>query len=178
MKSHFLLGAFLCSFILIAGCKTTENDSPKTVLSKFFDAMAKEDFVEAKKYITKDSEGVMGMVEMGNKSKSDTTKNMFSKDKIKLGNEVINGDRAEVTVTEIENGESNNFILKKENNMWKVAFDKSTLMEMAKKKMKEKGLDRPKVDSSVILKNPTAKDLERMLDSAHSSLDRIQRSIK
>lgn len=177
MRSPILSIISIFSLFLIASCKTA-NDSPKEVLSHFFDAMAKEDFVEAKKYITKDSEGILGMIEMSNRSKSDTTKNMFSRDKIELGEEKIDGDRAEIKVTEKENGESNIFVLKKENEKWKVAFDKSTLMEMAKQKMREKGLDKPSRDSSVILKNPSKEDLDRMLDSAQSSLERIQKSIQ
>ena len=39
-----------------------------------------------------------------------------------------------------KSGETTDFTLKKESGDWKVAFDKSTLMEMAQKKMKEHGM--------------------------------------
>jgi hypothetical protein len=46
---------------------------------------------------------------------------------------------AKVPVKEKKSGETTDFTLKKEDGAWKVAFDKSTLMGMAQKKMKEHG---------------------------------------
>lgn len=53
----------------------------------------------------------------------------------------IDGDRATVAVKEMTSGETVNYILKKEDGAWKVAFDKASLMTMGKEKMDEKGIN-------------------------------------
>ena len=63
----------------------------------------------------------------------------YQKENIELGTAVIDGDKATVPVKDKKSGETTDFTLKKESD-WKVAFDKSTLMEMAQKKMKEHGM--------------------------------------
>jgi len=59
---------------------------------------------------------------------------------MQMGDATISGDSATVPVTDKKSGESTDFLLKKENGNWKVAFDMSTLMNMANKKMMEHGL--------------------------------------
>ena len=66
---------------------------------------------------------------------------MYKKENIEMGDAVINGDKATVPVKDKKSGETTDFALKKESGDWKVAFDKSTLMEMAQKKMKEHGME-------------------------------------
>ena len=178
MKNSILLLLVATSFSFMS-CNSISFSDPKAVLSNFFDAVAKKDFVTAKKYVTKDSEGVLGMVEMSMQAAPDSSVSMFSKQKVELGDAVIDGDRATVKVTEKENGESNSFVLKKEDGKWKVAFDKTTLMDMAKQKMKEKGqFDKPTQEMMDSIKKhpPTKKEMEDLLDSIHHSLDKIQRS--
>ncbi|MGH2565633.1 MAG: hypothetical protein ACRDE5_14045, partial [Ginsengibacter sp.] len=64
----------------------------------------------------------------------------FNKANLEMGDAVITGDMATVPVKEKSSGETTDFTLKKEDGSWKVAFDKSTLMGMAQKKMKEHGM--------------------------------------
>ena len=64
----------------------------------------------------------------------------YQKENIEVGTAVIDGDKATVPVKDKKSGETTDFTLKKESGDWKVAFDKSTLMEMAQKKMKEHGM--------------------------------------
>jgi len=104
--------------------------------------MSNKNIDEAKKYVTKDSEGMMGMMQMGMKNMDDSDNEMpLQKGNMEIGNAVINGDRATVPVKDKKSGETTDFVLKKESGAWKVAFDKSTLMEMGQKKMKEHGMD-------------------------------------
>ena len=137
------LGLIAFAMIILAGCKTSDAGDPKVVLIKFFDAIGKKDVDEAKKYVTKDSEGMMGLVQMGMQSmdgKGDGMLN-YGKENIEVETAVIDGDKATVPVKDKKSGEMTDFTLRKESGAWKVAFDKSTLMEMAQKKMKEHKTD-------------------------------------
>ncbi len=138
-----IIAAFLTvSIIIFSGCKTGDTGDPKEVLLKFFDAITKKDIEEAKKYATKDSEGMMGLVQMGMQSMGDKQNDMlhYEKENTDIGAAIIDGDKAIVPVKDKKSGEITDFTLRKESGVWKVAFDKSTLMEMAQKKMKEHGM--------------------------------------
>ena len=126
--------------VFLSGCNSNSGD-PKEVLGHFFDAMSQKNIDEAKKYVTKDSEGMMGMMQMGMNSMDESDNEMpLQKENMEIGNAVITGDRATVPVKDKKTGETTDFVLKKESGAWKVAFDKSTLMEMGQKKMKEHGM--------------------------------------
>jgi hypothetical protein len=129
------------SILILAGCKSGGGD-PKVALMNFFDALAKKDFTAVKKYTTKDSEGMMSMMQMGMQNMGDKSNQMinYQKENIEVGDAVIDGDKATIPVKDKKSGETTDFTLKKEGGDWKVAFDKSTLMEMAQKKMKEHGM--------------------------------------
>ena len=135
-----IVSALAASILILAGCKSGGGD-PKVVLMNFFDALAKKDFTAVKKYTTKDSEGMLSMMQMGMQNMGDKSNEMmnYQKENIELGTAVIDGDKATVPVKDKKSGETTDFTLKKESGDWKVAFDKSTLMEMAQKKMKEHG---------------------------------------
>lgn len=136
-----ILSCLTASLIILAGCKSSGGD-PKMVLSEFFDALARKDFISVKKHSTKDSEGMLNMVQMGMNKISDSSQMMqYKKDNLELGDAVITGDKAIVPVKDKKSGETTDFVLKKEDGEWEVAFDKSTLMEMAQKKMKEHGME-------------------------------------
>lgn len=139
MKKIILL-AITVTIVILAGCKSGGGD-PKMVLSSFFDAMLKKDFTTVKKLSTKDSESMLGMMQMAMQNMPDTSETMkFNKANLEMGDAVITGDMATVPVKEKSSGETTDFTLKKEDGSWKVAFDKSTLMGMAQKKMKEHGM--------------------------------------
>ena len=179
--------------VIFSGCKSGGGD-PKVVLNHFFDALAKKDVNEAKKYVTKDSEGMMGMVEMGMKNMPDTgSADMYKKDNMNIGDAVINGDRATIPVKDKKSGEETDFVLKKESGDWKVAFDKSTLMEMAQKKMKEHGAgdmngmgnaDHPNLNMDSLQNRlndltPEQKEhAQKMMDSAKSIIQKMQQGNK
>jgi hypothetical protein len=182
-----IIVSFLAAAILtLASCKSGAGGDPKEVLTKFFDALTKKNIEEAKKYVTKDSEGMMSMVQMGMQSVGDKSNEManYEKENIELGSAVINGDKATVPVKDKKSGETTDFTLKNEGGSWKVAFDKSTLMEMAQKKMKEHGMGRMPNgmgDSSGInngsmrgmdsISHEDMKEAQKMMDSANKMLN-------
>ena len=138
----FILLLITISAIIFSGCQTTSGGNPNEVLKHFFDSISKKDFTNAKKYATKDSDGMISMMEMGmqNMNNEHGDKMMEMIQNMQMGNAVIHGDRATVSVKDKKSGEATDFLLKKENGDWKVAFDMSTLMEMANKKMREHGM--------------------------------------
>ncbi|MEO9003334.1 MAG: DUF4878 domain-containing protein [Ginsengibacter sp.] len=156
--------------VFMSSCNSN-NGNPKEVLGHFFDAMSHKNIEEAKKYVTKDSEGMMGMMQMGmkNMDNKDQDNDMFlQKENMDIGNAVINGDRATVPVKDKKSGETTDFVLKKEGGAWKVAFDKSTLMEMGQKKMKEHGMD---TGGEMDMKNM---NLDSMQDKMNKAMDSMK----
>ncbi|MEO8821180.1 MAG: DUF4878 domain-containing protein [Ginsengibacter sp.] len=132
--------------IILSGCQSAGSGSPKDVLHDFFTALSKKDFDGAKKYATKDSDGMISMMEMGMKNMQQGNSGHADKmldmiNNMKMGDPVITGDNATITVTDTKSSEATDFLLKKEDGKWKVAFDMSTLMEMANKKDKEHGME-------------------------------------
>jgi len=120
---------------------------------------------------------------------------MYKKENMMMGDPVINGERATIPVKDKRSGEETDFVLKKESGDWKVAFDKSTLMEMAQKKMKEHGLngmngmnmDSSRLDSVNMdsiqnkLNNLTPEEkaeANKMIDSAQNILEKMQKKVK
>jgi hypothetical protein len=125
----------------IMGCNTNSSD-PKGVLMSFMDALMKKDIEGAKKLATKDSEAMLGMIQMGMSMAPDSTKDKtYDKNSMEFGDAKIEGDKATVPVKDKKSGESTMYTLKKESGAWKVAFDKATMTKMGTDKMKEKGMD-------------------------------------
>lgn len=161
---------------LIAGCNsggTTGN--PKEVLSSFFTALSKKDVESAKKYVTADSQGMLSMMQMSIKNmEAPNGTDQFNPDKITIGDATIDGEEAQVPVTEKSSGEAVNFILKKEKGDWKVAFDLNTLARMAQQKMKEKGMQDMDIDSMVnSIPQEQLEQGKKLVDSMSKALKNI-----
>ncbi|MEO6220414.1 MAG: hypothetical protein ABIO81_08305 [Ginsengibacter sp.] len=174
-----ILSALAVSFLLLSGCKSGEGGDPKIVLTKFFDALSKKNIDEAKKYVTKDSEGMMGMVQMGMQSAGDKSNEMlnYAKENIEFGTAAIEGDKATVPVKDKKSGETTDFVLKKESGDWKVAFDKSTLMEMAQKKMKEHPMSKMKNGMSDSIEGMDREDMQNIDSIKNDAMERAQETI-
>lgn len=146
MKKIIVLAVTAFVFVL-SGCKSAEKGDPKEVLHSFLTALSQKDFAKAKTYATEDSDGMISMMEMGMQSMQNMNqgghadKMMEMVNNMKIGAAVIEGDKATVPVVDSKTNESTDFLLKKEKGDWKVAFNMSTLMEMANKKMKEHGMN-------------------------------------
>ena len=139
--------AITISIIMISGCKSASSGDPKEVLHNFLTALSQKDFTKAKTLATEDSDGMISMMEMGMQNMQNmeqgghADKMMEMVKNMKIGAAVIDGDKATVPVTDSKSNESIDFLLKKEKGDWKVAFDISTLTDMATKKMKEHGIN-------------------------------------
>lgn len=162
--------------VFSAGCNLGNSpDNPKDVLTNFFKAISKKDIQDAKKYVTKDSEGMINMMQMSLGSVEDSANtDIFNLNKINIGNAQIDGEEAQIPVTEKATNETMNFFLKKENGKWKVAFDLATLARMAKEKMKDSGFDSGNLDS--LMNNVPPEKLEKAqkaLDSLSEHLNKI-----
>lgn len=144
---RILICALSISLIIMSGCKSAEKGEPKEVLHNFLAALSQKDFSKAKTYATKDSDGMISMMEMGMQNmqnmngSSHADKMMELVKNMKMGTAKIDGDNATVSVTDSKSNESTDFLLKREKGDWKVAFDMSTLMNMANKKMQEHGMN-------------------------------------
>ena len=165
--------------VVFSGCQTGGGETPKEVLTHFFNSIAKKDFTTAKKYATSDSEGMLSMMEMGmqNMENSHADKMLELIQNMEMNNVVINGDSALVTVKDKKSGESSDFLLKKEKGNWKVAFDMATLMGMANRKMKEhgmKGMDSlgESFDSSGFQRERKNEKAQKFMDSVMDSIRR------
>ena len=140
------IGLFLTFSILVMamGCNSagdSGNSGPREVLTKFLQALGKKDIEEAKKYVTKDSEPFMNMIQTGMSMAGDISNQVYQNEDPVYGDPMIEGDRATVQVSSKNSEEKRNFILKKENGDWKVSFDIATVMQMGRDKMKNNGLE-------------------------------------
>ncbi len=178
-----LLAILAFSTLTFIGCNSAGGD-PKATLSQFFEALSKKDMEGARKLATKDSKSMIDMMEMGMnmaKDKKDTEK--FDKANMEFGEAKIDGDKATVSVKEKTSGETLNYILKKEDGAWKVAFDKASVMSMGMDKMNEKGInptdsigkamDELKNMDLDSLKDGMKKGME-MLDSAKKEAEKMK----
>jgi len=171
MKRIFVF-ALTIAVIVFSGCKSAGKGDPKEVLHNFLTALSQKDFAKAKTLATQDSDGMISMMEMGMQSMQNANqgghadKMMEMINNMKMGSPVINGDQATVPVTDSKSNESTDFLLKKEKGDWKVAFDMSTLMEMANKKMKEHGMNG--------LGNMDSAQMRQGMDSAMTNMQRMQ----
>ncbi len=114
------------------------NSDPGEVAQHFFQALYSKNFPEAKKYATVASGQMIDMIATFNKSAKDTSKEAI---KIVVDKVKINGNTATARVTSTNNNNSVIASLIKENNDWKVAFDKNTIMHMGQEPSENKSKD-------------------------------------
>ena len=181
MKRIFLF-SFAALLISFTGCKSGAYKDPKTVLSNFFDAMAKKDFTEAKKYTTDDSEPMMNMAQMAMQNMNDDSSRIlqYRKENIEIEDAVINGDNATVPVKDRKSGEVIDFTLKKENSQWKVSVNLPTILQMARKKMKEHGMD-GMIDSLGNINGMSVPNIDSIskekMEHAHKMIDSMNKML-
>lgn len=181
MKKIFLI-AIAGMVMIFSGCKSGSND-PKAVLAEFMDKLGKKDLEGARKLATAESKTMIDMIEMGMKTNSNEL-DKYSKEKMEFGEAKIDGDKAVVPVKETESGETLNYILKKENGSWKVAFDKNSIMTMGMEKMKEGGVNMQDSINSALdqMKDINTDSLQdalkegsKMMDSARKELEKLKK---
>lgn len=170
-----LMGAVVISSLVLASCNSADKGDPKTVLMSFFDALSKKDIAGARKLATAESKSMLDMMEMATKMGGDKKEDdgKYDKSKMEFGEPKIEGDKATVPVKEKTSGETTNFTLKKEGGSWKVAFDKSSMMNMGMDKMKEKGMD---MDSTINQGMDKIKDIN--VDSLTEKLKDVKKTME
>lgn len=136
--------------LLMTGCKGKDKAAggdPKTVLTAFFEKMAKKDIDGAAALCTKDSKSTMDLMKKGieaaekMKGKESEAKEEDDFKDMLVGDAKIDGDNATVSVTNTKKKETVEFPLKKEGGDWKVDFTMTTLMKMGMDAKKDKGDD-------------------------------------
>lgn len=182
MKKLILL-AITGFAIAFSGCQSGINNNPKEVLSQFFQALTKKDVAAAKKFATKDSEGMLNMVEMGMKMsanmQNDHEDKMFEMMKnVEMADPVINGDKATIKVTDKKSGESVNFQLQKEEGSWKVAFNMGALMDMGKDEMKKHGMDETNMDSMSSRMNEAMDSLNKNMPDMKEKMEQAKKMME
>jgi hypothetical protein len=128
---------------MLGGCQSeVSGDDPLSVLQQFFNAMAKKDIAEARKYATSESKSFLDMMETISKfdSSSSIETSRYLNENIEFGKAKINGKEAVVEVKSKKDGEKLSFNLIQENGEWKVAFDLNTILTIGMQKMKQNGL--------------------------------------
>lgn len=131
-------------FIQSCNTNTTASGNPTQVLTAFFDAMQKKDMAKVKELSTTESQSMLNLMELGLKeAEKNGNKDMenFDKTKMEFGTAIIEGNNAKVPVKDKAKGDVVNFPMKKVDGKWKVAFDKTSIMQMASDKMKEGGVN-------------------------------------
>lgn len=173
MKKLFMAVAIVAGTIFFVGCGGSVGD-PKATLTAFFDALSKKDIEGARKLATADSKQMLDMMEMGMKmDKGNTESEKYDKSRMEIGEAKIDGDKATVAVKDKKEGESVNFTLKKESGAWKVAFDKSSIMQMATDKMAEKGMNSDSLQQAMDqIKNINIDSVKEALDKGKEALDK------
>ncbi len=150
MKRSFLL---VCLLLTIFGCNSYTG-SPKESLLKFLDAMHSSNYTEAKKYATAESQGFLDMISLGGNESS----NVYKDKTYEVSNIKVNGGEAKAEVY-FSPGTSVSFHLKNQHGEWKVNFNMSAILEMAKDVLKKEGMD-------------IQKDIDNAIDSARDNDDK------
>ena len=184
-----LVTLFAILALYLSGCNNNNSSSagdPKTVLTNFFDAMAKKDITAARNLATTDSKPIFDMLEMGMQMKDNTIEEkpdeQFDKSKMKMSEAKIEGDKATVNVKELQNGESINFVLKKEAGAWKVAMDINTMMGIGAEKIKEKVINEMEMgnfkDQMKKIESMSTDSLKMIMNKGMKALDSINKNFK
>jgi hypothetical protein len=179
-KSIYYL--FILAISFFSGCKSNEAD-PSHTLKSFLEALEKKDFKTAKQFATDDSKSLLDILEMGstlNKEKTESIKGA-SVSTLKFDEPVISADKATIVVRNKENDQSPiTFTLKKINNEWKVAFDKSTLIGMGMEQLNESTKEKSAEMNRALdeIKKIGLDSMQRSIDQEMKKLDTVLESMK
>jgi hypothetical protein len=136
--------------IVLIGCKSNDKiEPPKKVFSSFAEALSKKDLAKARELCTNDSKTVIDFLEKKSGNMKVSSMDKFDTSKVTFGEVVIDGDDAKMPIKDKESGVTIDFPLKKEDGVWKVAFDMKSLFDMSMETLNDPKLNIPagKLDS-------------------------------
>ena len=185
MRIYYLpLTTLLISVLAFTSCKTASND-PKAVAQAFMEAITNKDFDGAAKYATKESQSALEMIKsamkmaesFGTKEDVDIMKDTKGK-KITYSDAKMDGDERATVSVMADGKEQMPLTLKKEEGAWKVAFDKSTIMNNERSKTMDDTKPMLQEADSVISNLGTMNDsISDALKEAKQALDSLKKEV-
>lgn len=136
--------------MVMVGCKSNDKiETPNKVFSSFADAFTKKDLGRMRLLCTMDSKTSLDILEKQSKKMNMASMKHFDTSNISIGEPVIEGDDAVLPIKEKESGVTIDFPLKKEDGVWKIAFDVNTLYNLFNETVQKNELDQriPGLDS-------------------------------
>lgn len=136
--------------IIFVGCKSNDKiESPNKVFASFTEALSKKDLAKARELCTDESKTVLDFLEKKTGNMKISSMDKFDTSKVTFGEAIINGDEAKMPIKDKESGVTVEFPLKKEDGVWKIAFDMKSLFDMSMETLKNPKLGIPadKLDS-------------------------------
>jgi hypothetical protein len=128
--------------IVFAACKSNDKiEPPNKVFSSFADALSKKDMVKARELCTNDSKTVLDFLEKKSGDMKMSSMDKFDTSKVTFGEVVIDGENAKMPIKDKESGVTIDFPLKKEDGVWKIAFDMKSLFDMSMETLKDPKLN-------------------------------------
>jgi hypothetical protein len=161
--------------IVFIGCKSKDKiEPPNKVFASFTEALAKKDLAKARTLCTEDSKTVLDFLEKKSGNMKISSMDKFDTSKVIFGEAVINGDEAKMPIKDKESGVTVEFPLKKEDGVWKIAFDMKSLFDMSMETLKDDKLNIPQERLDSIMK----KFKNVNLDSLEKEMGRTEDTVR
>jgi len=121
-KVFFSLVAVFALAISLVSCN---SNSPKAAAEKFVNGLTHMDYEAAKSVSTEDTKKMLEMMQQLTAMMPDSVKENAKKEKVTMGKEEVNGDKATVTYTVSSNPAEQKVNLVKQNGKWLVQWSKN-----------------------------------------------------
>lgn len=121
-KVFFSLVAVFALAISLVSCN---SNSPKASAEKFANGLTHMDYEAAKSVSTEDTKKMLDMMQQLTAMMPDSVKQNAKKEKVTMGKEEVNGDKATVTYTTSSNPTEQKINLVKQNGKWLVQWSKN-----------------------------------------------------
>jgi hypothetical protein len=162
--------------IFFVGCKSNDKiETPNKVFSNFAEALSKKDLSKARELCTADSKAVLDFMEKKSKGMKVMPMDKFDTSKVSFGEVIINGDEAKIPIKEKESGVTVEFPLKKEDGVWKIAFDMKSLFDMSMETLKDDKLNIPQEKLDSIMKKFKSVNLDSLEKEMGMQEDTVRR---
>jgi hypothetical protein len=167
LKKPSLIYIFIC--LLLYACNSNKKELTKTpneVFVIFSNAITKKDFSTARKYSTKESHAIIGILESPiKKEKNIGVLQPFDSSSFDFGNAVIKNNEAKIPLTNKESKMTILFPLKMEDGIWKVSFEANSFIDMIMSATEEK--------SSNKIENLNIDSMEKVMQKFKKELENI-----